>query len=104
MWSDRAAAGFIAFVGVLFPLAFVGVIAIVDALTTRHPNPMFMFFFIPGLFSGVFILLLAAWMYARNRPVVGRDEDDTRRRIKRWYREAKKWMDEHPEDVEMKDL
>jgi len=54
---------------------------------------------------GMFMWIIGAWIYSRNRPVFGgRSEDDCRRNIKRWYRDAKKWMDEHPEDVEMKDL
>lgn len=98
--SDRANALVYFVLTFLAPLAFLGVMQFFVRL---RDFPFVMWALYAGIL-GLLPLLISINLYFRNRPAFGRNEDEVRRNIRRWYRDAKKWMDEHPEHVEMKDL
>lgn len=98
--SDRALANFYLLFAITFPFAYLGFFALfMPGPFVRTPMAI-----IPAIVTGAFFLILATWLFFRNRPAWGRNEDEVRRNVKGWYRDAKKWMDEHPEHVDMKDL
>lgn len=107
--SDRAIAYVYFILGFIAPLAFIGFMSFYPepsnpyGLVTGFPSSKTIAL-VGGVFLGALIWIMALYLYARNRPAWGRNDDDVRRNIKAWYRDAKKWMDEHPEHVEMKDL
>lgn len=99
--SDRVYAGFMSILGVLVPLSIAGLQMLTTDARYQLPKIFYLIFII--VTCAVF-QILAAWLYSRNRPAMGGSEEQVRSVIRAWYRDAKKWMDEHPEHVDMKDL
>lgn len=101
--SDRVMANFWILVYVVLTMIFFGALASISGTLQRQG--FFPYVLIAPFLPGSPLVLYAIYLFVRNYPVYGRNEDQVRRNIKQWYRDAKKWMDEHPEDKgEMKDL